>query len=484
MRPFKGFDTNRVLQYLTNNRLIIMKSLLDNIKYRDYASPIEQNIAAVFQEALNEYFNSEWTIIHNVLIPLINGKHFEVDLIIAKNNYPVAIVEIKRSLDNRSCLALENQLNRTAAVLYASLCIACSSEEMFSFPAGKSSVKVEMKAFNKENIRQALENVGNNGDVTIDEIKSKWKGILKQFDFETKDEVDGFITQITECDIVNEPNSFYLDEKKEDLLFRKILGEYKKDDLCRFTTINSIFRTCNEKEQSMCCIVCMNDKSETDYATQKLNLMVQNDSEEINSCYILSCCDIDSRNNLTMWRLYADDARGVCIEYKIENIEDNFFLAPICYARDENQEHPEMKLIRRIQEEKINGKSFKFNRLFIWKHFFKPFEYKDEKEIRLLFNKKCISSEPKDYGIKEKPSFQRKWIYELGFGIISPIVTFPIEKSNNHFPLLLNRITFGPKAKEVDVNISQLAYLIEVKGIKRTDIGKDFIKESSIKHYR
>lgn len=177
-----------------------MKSLLDNIKYRDYASPIEQNIAAVFQEALNEYFNSEWTIIHNVLIPLINGKHFEVDLIIAKNNYPVAIVEIKRSLDNRSCLALENQLNRTAAVLYASLCIACSSEEMFSFPAGKSSVKVEMKTFNKENIRQALENVGNNGDVTIDEIKSKWKGILKQFDFETKDEVDGFITQITECD--------------------------------------------------------------------------------------------------------------------------------------------------------------------------------------------------------------------------------------------------------------------------------------------
>ena len=111
------------------------------------------------------------------MIPLINGKQFEVDLIIAKNNYPVAIVEIKRSLDNRSCLTLENQLNSTAAVLYAPLCIACSSEEMFSFPAGKSTVKIEKKALNKENVRQALENVGNNVDVTIDEIKSKWEGI-------------------------------------------------------------------------------------------------------------------------------------------------------------------------------------------------------------------------------------------------------------------------------------------------------------------
>ena len=126
-----------------------MKSPLDNIRYRDYASPNEKNVADVFQETLNEYFNSEWTITHNALIPLINGKQFEVDLIIAKNNYPVAIVEIKRSLDNRSCLTLENQLNSTAAVLYAPLCIACSSEDMFSFPAGKSTVKIEKKAFNK-----------------------------------------------------------------------------------------------------------------------------------------------------------------------------------------------------------------------------------------------------------------------------------------------------------------------------------------------
>ena len=263
-----------------------------------------------------------------------------------------------------------------------------------------------------------------------------------------------------------------------------MLGEYKKDDLCRFTTMNSIFRTCNEKAQSMCCIICMNDKSETDYATQKLNLTIQNDSEEINGCYIMSCCDIESKNNFTMWRLYADDAKGVCIEYKKEDLSQNFFLAPICYARNEQQEHPELEFIKKLQEEKINGKSLKFNRLFIWKHFFKPFEYRDEKEIRLLFNKKCIASEPKDFGKDENPSFQRKWIYESEFGIISPIVTFSVEKNNNQFPLLLNKITLGPKAKEVNVNINQLTYLIEVKGIKHINTSNNFITESNIKHYR
>ena len=248
--------------------------------------------------------------------------------------------------------------------------------------------------------------------------------------------------------------------------------------------MNSIFRTCNEKAQSMCCIICMNDKSETDYATQKLNLTIQNDSEEINGCYIMSCCDIESKNNFTMWRLYADDAKGVCIEYKKEDLSQNFFLAPICYARNEQQEHPELEFIKKLQEEKINGKSLKFNRLFIWKHFFKPFEYRDEKEIRLLFNKKCIASEPKDFGKDENPSFQRKWIYESEFGIISPIVTFSVEKNNNQFPLLLNKITLGPKAKEVNVNINQLTYLIEVKGIKHINTSNNFITESNIKHYR
>ena len=297
-----------------------MKTLLNNIKDRDYASENEKNVIDIFRKALEKHFNNEWTIIHNAFIPLINGEHMEIDLIIAKNNYPVAIVEIKPSLNNCRLPLIENQLHRAAVVLYAPLCIVCSPKEMLSCSANTGFDKNNIKVLNTENIRQVLAAADNNknDNVTINKIKSKWEYILGSFDFETKKEVEQFITQIKECDVTNESNSFYLNEEKEDLLFRKLLGEYKKDDLCRFMTMNSIFRTCNEKAQSMCCIICMNDKSETDYATQKLNLTIQNDSEEINGCYIMSCCDIESKNNFTMWRLYADDAKGVCIEYKKE----------------------------------------------------------------------------------------------------------------------------------------------------------------------
>ena len=293
-----------------------MKTLLNNIKDRDYASENEKNVIDIFRKALEKHFNNEWTIIHNAFIPLINGEHMEIDLIIAKNNYPVAIVEIKPSLNNCRLPLIENQLHRAAVVLYAPLCIVCSPKEMLSCSANTGFDKNDIKVLNTENIRQVLAAADNNknDNVTINKIKSKWEYILGSFDFETKKEVEQFITQIKECDVTNEPNSFYLNEEKEDLLFRKLLGEYKKDDLCRFTTMNSIFRTCNEKAQSMCCIICMNDKSETDYATQKLNLTIQNDSEEINGCYIMSCCDIESKNNFTMWRLYADDAKGYVLE--------------------------------------------------------------------------------------------------------------------------------------------------------------------------
>ena len=78
-----------------------MKTLLNNIKDRDYASENEKNVIDIFRKALEKHFNNEWTIIHNAFIPLINGEHMEIDLIIAKNNYPVAIVEIKPSLKSK-----------------------------------------------------------------------------------------------------------------------------------------------------------------------------------------------------------------------------------------------------------------------------------------------------------------------------------------------------------------------------------------------
>ena len=97
-------------------------------------------------------------------------------------------------------------------------------------------------------------------------------------------------------------------------------------------------------------------------------------------------------------------------------------------------------------KEKLHGKKLDLRRLSVWSHFFKPFEYRDEQEVRLLFFQDKNDS---------------KWIYETHFGIVTPIMTFPIEENNNQFPLILDKITLGPITKEADINIEQFSYLIQ-----------------------
>ena len=67
----------------------------------------------------------------------------------------------------------------------------------------------------------------------------------------------------------------------------------------------------------------MNDPTEIDYANNYLNQVgVCTDSlhfscyrnNSVNS-YITSLTEL--KDNLTLWRLYGDDARGVCIEYEV-----------------------------------------------------------------------------------------------------------------------------------------------------------------------
>ena len=116
------------------------------------------------------------------MIQLINGKQIEIDLIIAKDNYPVAVVEVKRSLDKCSLSSIESRLQFSEAVLYAPLCIVCSSKEMFSCFANERFDKNDRKYFNEEKIKQVLESINRNDDVTIDEIKLKWRRILEQFE--------------------------------------------------------------------------------------------------------------------------------------------------------------------------------------------------------------------------------------------------------------------------------------------------------------
>ena len=193
-------------------------------------------------------------------------------------------------------------------------------------------------------------------------------------------------------------------------------------------------------------------------------------------------------NDFTMIRLYGDNAKGVCLEYKIEKpLSPKFFLAPVNYAKDETC-HPELDLLRDLMNEEINNRKIVFKRLYIWEHFFKSYEYKDEKEIRLLYISKVDDNERDDYGDTQEPPFKRKWIYDEKYGIISPIVTFDITNNTpekDRFPLTLKKIILGPLVRESKINKDQLLSIIKAKGISFiSSVDEDLVEISKIKSYR
>lgn len=446
-------------------------------------SQLYDKVYGIFFEVIKD---TSKKIEKDVRVRLNSQNRVDIDMVVNDNNNPYALIKVveEDKKDSPIFALLKEEISQTAFAIQATWCIICSWEKIYYLGASDHTEIWKEKELDPTSIKEILfsRNAKNDCKVTEQNVNKVWTKILSTIELENKAAVEEFINGKSFV-VKNESSYFYLEENIEDKLFKSILGPCNEDYLCRFTSLASLFRSCNEGEQSMCCLVCMNDKSEVDYAANKT---FPTTIEDNNSCYIISCCSSEKENDFTMLRLYGDDAKGVCIRYKVDYskiIEDKFILAPISYAKDNNQKHPELDFIRSIQAEEINGKKIRFKRWHIWQHFFKPFEYKDEKEIRLLFFDKCIE-QPLEYYGKSNPPFTRKWIHESNYGIIAPIVTFKITNKNNVFPLVLNRITIGPKNQELEINAGQLNMLIKYKGIEFEDVNNEIVEKSKIEHYR
>ena len=292
-------------------------------------------------------------------------------------------------------------------------------------------------------------------------------------------------------------------------LFLAILGEYNNRNVCRYTTKSSLFRILNDQKQSLCGLSCMNDKSECYYADRYLmergNKLVSDkltytDAKQLNRYFITSCSRLDEEDldtkmydDLSMWRMYGDDCRGVCMKFHIDEdlLGDKFILAPISYAKrhyeteryydlddpdgyvdeitGENAIHPELNFIHSVMYSKVCGYQFLFSTFDLWKHFFKTVEYRNEKEIRLLY----IASEDD----------KLKWVNANE--VFCPVVEKDITEADgkrNEYPLVLDKVILGPKFSEADVNVSQVELMVEDKEIKRSS---DFeCEKSKIDNYR
>lgn len=314
----------------------------------------------------------------------------------------------------------------------------------------------------------------------IEELKFRLNDIsliLPDYLLSTLEKVKSFL---------NKESIFYDEEEKEihfkttveDEFFNLFLPKVKDKQICRYTSVNNLFKTLQNKNHCMLTITCMNDRGELTYADEKVGAVSRNDSpskervKEDNECFILSCCDIDKVDNLTFWRLYGDNAKGVCLIYEVdENLIDNkrFFFSPVSYGNEDGR-HYDLEIIRAIMNIDFNGWKFVFKRWHIWKHFFKSSIFTDENEIRLLYKP----------GV-DKDGFS--WIRDNSNGIISRIKTFGINDDKIKFPLKLRKVIVGPKCNELDSVVSQLNYMNKCQGV--IDIKNfDPIVKSNIEDYR
>ena len=439
----------------------------------------------------------KWAYMTNAVVRGKIGFTSDIDIVIFKNDKLFANVEIKRSLCNFEIQKRTIDIaKRISTQLNTALFVVCSPDELF-YSNRQDGIIKHIANCTEETISAVLNQEQNiePQDVSVDDFKSLVSKIisLSELSQDKKSALNKVLNQNTHYRISNTDDGTYSiedapDDCFEDRFFLALLGgPFSGKKLCRYTSLASFFRSCNEQSQSMCGLTCMNDKTEVNYVSDWIgNQNTPLDSaRESNSCYILSCCDIKQADDLTMWRLYGNDANGVCLCYQVDKDKmDGFILAPICYANS-NGNHPELDVIQKIMNTFVSNRRIILKRFSVWKHFFKPYEYSVEHEVRLLFQNECQNQENNDYGSNQRPPFRRKWIHDSSYNIIAPIVTFDITSANNAFPLVLDKVILGPKLKEQETNKNQLDCLVETKGIKfNIDDIALFTDTSSIKHYR
>ena len=279
----------------------------------------------------------------------------------------------------------------------------------------------------------------------------------------------------------SQSNRFWLVEKYENLLFKTLLGGIQSATIFKYTNAHAIIYT-SKNEQAMTSVIGMNDATESMYADTYLkrkgcDTYLDKDTYALYGSKAFITSFTTKKDDLTMWRLYGDDAKGIAYEYKIdmESIPENFYLAPVSYA-DEHEVHKELDLIADMCQEEIDKCKFSFQNLYIWKYFFKPKEYHVEDEIRLLF----FSLNPQD---------KSEWI-ETGTGMIAPMKKFAVEDKSNSietkdvvvYPMQMKRIWLGPRMLNIQSNKENISQLLkEVFGWTETDIP---IQPSRIQNYR
>lgn len=419
-----------------------------------------------------------------------------LDIVIYKGNNPLAVIEIKNSLANKNTLArATDQVRSYLSITNARFGIVTDNETFFVYDRNERE-----KDFIKSNFNDLLGKITNVKNIKTNErTKRKILSIIKEsaeIHLSHNFEISNFLKDekmISKIKFDSNRNSFYFDDRLKNIksfenqFFNKIFGEFSETKICRYTTLDTAFNMLNFISFRMNGLVGMNDKSEVNYVDNYLNgverplsKMHHNTVIALNKRYITSCSKISRKDELTLWRLYAEDGTGVCLIFNIkrERLNDKVLIQKVKYA-DQDGNHPELDFLKYIREgvEALTGFTFEFRNIGLWKHFFKPYDYKIEEEVRLLVIEE-LSLNP----------LNSNWVKTHTHSIINPFIDFQL--NNSAFPIHLSEIILGPKSPEQDSNKVQLQEMVRRKkshiNLNKIDSNLKGLKitTSKIKHYR
>ncbi len=397
-----------------------------------------------------DYFPEEYDILR-----MVNNR---VDMLITKGEKRVAIVEVKlRNSYEHDTININNYVTELAFHEKVRYAIIAVDNDKFYLKDCISDKNGVFKSYLFVDICQTILHMKDDvSKVVGKDYNDALFGFLNSTSDCTNGKIKDFITKYENTSLVEDEKHFFFErEGVEDDFFKCFLKEFEGNKVCRYTSLSSLFRTILNGSQSMCCIVGMNDRSECTYADTYIQRYndVERPKQSLyeagveNRYFILSCMEESKKDDLTMWRLYGDETKGVNIIYHVDKkIPKGFKLYKINYAKEPgDQGHDALNIVRDMGDLSINGKSFKFRRWNEWKHFFKPYEYKDELEIRLLFDKE---KKPVD-----------KWILTEDYQIVCPLMEFNLDD----FPLVIEEIRLGPNCPEISVNQLQIELMIKEK---------------------
>ena len=166
------------------------------------------------------------------------------------------------------------------------------------------------------------------------------------------------------------------------------------------------------------------------------------------TAFILSCSSTHERD-LNMWRLYANDTRGVCVELEqTQSLEDmkkyGFVLAPVIY--DDN---PFFQCLKELVDYfKSKSITFVFKQWNMWRSFFKSKDYKIEQEVRLLYLRSLDTNYQESV---DNEDIKKGWLLTKDCNVVSEYLDFKKERLDS-FPFKISKLILGSNCKEKETN--------------------------------